>query len=414
MNTMTMNYRFSQRMENLSASLIRQMYNFALSDIPGFVSLGVGVPSFRLPKYISEELTRAVLDDSSINKYVLGRGLFELNLEFAKKLGRENVCIDPEREIITTAGSAGGIFCTLMAIIDKGDEVIIPSPAYSNHIEVIKFAGGTPIYTRLIENESWKLDTKGIEDKITNRTKAIILCNPSNPTGATFTEENLRFVGEVARSENLYVLEDNAYRFAIFDGKEHFTLTSVPEFRDNTIAFFTPSKEYAMSGFRVGWVVARPEVIDRVFDVQDQNYICAPSISQRAALIALKGPQECVEGFKSELQRRRDVMCHRLDELSGVFEYQTPRGAYYVFPRIKVKKVGELNGKARKRLEQIPERFRTKDTELALKLLYESGVVTVPGISFGPNGENHLRLSFAGETASIQEAFDRIERWINR
>ncbi len=411
---MTINYEFSQRMENLSASLIRHMYNFALSDVPGFVSLGVGVPSFRLPKYVSEELSRVVANDADVNKYVLGRGIPELNSEFAKKLGRRNVYIDPEREVITTAGSAGGIFCTLMAIIDEGDEVIVPSPAYSNHIEVVKFAGGVPVYTRLIENELWKLDTKEIENKITSRTKAIILCNPSNPTGAIFPEEDLRFVGEVARSRNLYVLEDNAYRFATFDGKEHFTLTSVPEFRDNTIAFFTPSKEYAISGFRVGWVVSRPDVIDRVFDVQDQNYICAPSISQRAALIALKGPQEYVEGFKAELQRRRDIMCHRLDGLIDVFEYQRPQGAYYVFPKLKVERVGNLNERARQRLEQIPERFRTKDTEFALKLLYESGVVTVPGISFGPHGENHLRLSFAGESASNEDAFDRIERWMNR
>ena len=407
-----MDYRFSERTEKLSPSLIRQMYNFALEDISGFVSLGVGVPSFPLPEHISRGLADKLRYDPNINKYALGRGLSELNSEFAKKLKRKGIEIDSEREVLTTTGSAGGIFCTLMALVAEGDEVIIPDPAYSNHIECVRFAGGIRIHTPLIENEEWRLDTEAIKNSIGNKTKAIVLCNPSNPTGAVFPEEDLRKVGEIARSNGLYLLEDNAYEFLTFDGRDHFSLQSVSRDRDNVISFFTPSKEHAMTGFRVGWVVAHPKVIDKVFAVQDQNYICAPSISQHAALVALQGPQDHVNGFREELARRREVMCQGLDNLAEFLNYQRPHGAYYVFPRIIRSRDTEINENAKRRLKEIPERFRTRDTELALDLLYEAGVVTVPGISFGPAGENHLRLSFAGEESDIQEAFDRINNWL--
>lgn len=409
-----MKYTFSDRAQNIGASLIRQMFNYAARDVQGYVSLGVGVPSFRLPEHVRTQLSNDIENDPNINKYVLGRGLPALNKAVAQKLERKGIYVNPERGILTTAGSAGGIFCTLMTVIDNGDEVIVPSPAYSNHVEVIRFAGGNPVYIPLLETAGWRLDLNAIERAITERTKAIVLCNPSNPTGALFAEADLRTVGELARKRNLLVLEDDAYEFLTYDGNQHFSLASVPGLKDNVIAFFTPSKEYAMTGFRAGWVIANNAIIDKVFDVQDQNYICAPSISQYAALAALTGPQDNVEQFRRELSRRRDIICERLERLP-IFDYQKPQGAYYVFPRLSqgfLERRSSLNGKASERLKEIPERFRTKDTKLALELLYDAGVVTVPGISFGPQGENHLRFSFAAEERDIQEAFDRIERWL--
>jgi len=409
-----MTYRFSERAQNIGASLIRQMFNYAARDVQGYISLGVGVPSFPLPKHVATELAATITSNPHINKYFLGKGLPPLSQAVAKKLERKNIYVDPEREILTTAGSAGGIFCTLMAIVEEGDEVIVPSPAYSNHTEVIRFAGGKPIYVPLLEDKRWQLDINGIGNAITDRTKAIVICNPSNPTGAIFPEKDLRAVGEMVRERDLYILEDDAYEFLTYDGS-HFSLRSVPELKDWVISFFTPSKEHAMTGFRVGWVVGNTDLIDKVFDVQDQNYICAPSISQYAALAALTGPQDHVEQFKKELSRRRDVICGRLDRLSSALDYQKPQGAYYVFPRLHqdvLERKARVNGKASERLEEIPERLRTRDTELALKLLYDVGVVTVPGISFGPEGENHLRFSFAAEEEVIQETFDRIEKWL--
>jgi len=416
-----MEHKIARRAQDVGASLIRQMFVYAQTDltkngIPQYVSLGVGVPSFALPDYTARELSRAVLEyRDRINKYVLGLGLPELNQAVARKLKSNGIYADAEREILITAGSAGGLSWAFQTLVDIGDEVILPSPAYSNHVDGVKIAGGVPVYVPLVEDDGYRLDVGAIQRAITRKTKAIVFSNPSNPTGAVFPEDDLRVVGEMARRHNIYVLEDNAYAFLTYDGIRHFSLAAVPELRENVLSFFTASKEDAMTGFRVGWVVTNPFLIEKMFAMQDQFIISPSSISEYGALFALTGPQDHVEYFRQELSRRRDLICSRLDRLQGVFSYQRPQGAYYVFPRLSqeiLDREVRLTGKAAERLKEIPTRWRTKDTALALALLYEAGVVTVPGISFGPEGENHIRLSFAGEEKDINEAFDRIENWL--
>jgi len=416
-----MEHRIARRAQDVGASLIRQMFVYAQADlrkngIPQYVSLGVGVPSFALPEYTARELSRAVLEyRDKINTYVLGLGLPELNQAVAMKLKSDGINANPDREILITAGSAGGLSWAFQTLVDIGDEVILPSPAYSNHVDGVKIAGGIPVHVPLLEDHRYRLDVGAIQRAITEKTKAIVFSNPSNPTGAVFPEEDLRAVGGIARRHNLYVLEDNAYAFVTYDGIKHFSLVAVPEFRDNVLSFFTASKEDAMTGFRVGWAVTNPFLIEKMFAMQDQFIISPSSISEYGALFALTGPQDHVEYFRQELSRRRDLICSRLDRLQGVFSYQRPQGAYYVFPRFSqpiLDSEVRLTGKAAERFKEIPERWRTKDTAVALALLYEAGVVTVPGISFGPEGENHIRLSFAGEERDINEAFDRIEGWL--
>lgn len=407
-----MQYRFSRRVEGIGPSLIRQMFNYA-SEVPNSVSLGVGIPPFEMPQYVKGRLAEAVNSDPHVNKYTLGNGLPPLNEAFARKLEKKGVYADPKREVLTTAGAAGGIFCTFMALIDDGDEVVLLSPAYSNHISVTRFAGGVPIHIPLAEDKGWKVEPELVEDTITPRTKALVVCNPSNPTGTVFPKEDLLRIGEIAKERGVVVFEDNAYDSIVYEG-EHFSLASNPDFKDNVVAFFSSSKEHAMTGLRIGWVVANSKVIDRVFAVQDQNYICPPSLSQYAALAAMQGPQNHVEEFRQEFARRRELMCQRLDKIG--FEYQRPQGAYYVFPKLPegILEKEPRNKKAWERFREIPEEFRTADTAVALDLLFDEGVVTVPGISCGPYGENHLRFSFAAEEKHINEAFDRTERWLRR
>lgn len=416
-----MEHRLARRAQAVGASLIRQMFVYAQTDltkngIPQYVSLGVGVPSFALPEYTARELSRAVLEyRDRINKYVLGLGLPELNQAVATKLKSAGIDADPEREILITAGSAGGLSWAFQTLIDIGDDVILPSPAYSNHVDGVKIAGGVPVPVPLIEDDGYRLDVGAIQRAITGKTKAIVFSNPSNPTGAVFPEEDLRAVGEIARRHNLYVLEDNAYAFLTYDGIKHFSLAAVPELRDSVLSFFTASKEDAMTGFRVGWVVTNTFLIEKMFAMQDQFIISPSSISEYGALFAITGPQDHVEYFRQELSRRRDLICSRLDRLEGVFSYIRPQGTYYVFPRLSqtiLDSEVKLTGKATERFQEIPEKWRTKDSALALALLYEAGVVTVPGIAFGPQGEDHLRFSFAAEERDINEAFNRIERWL--
>lgn len=407
-----MTYKFARRTEGIGVSLIRQMFNYA-ADVPGYVSLGVGIPPFEMTQYTKQRLVDGIYNNTAINKYTLGKGLPSLNSAFSRKLESKGISADPSAEILTTAGAAGGIFCAFMSMLDDGDEVVMPSPAYSNHISVVEFAGAVPVHVPLDESCGWGLDADKISRAVNDRTKAIVVCNPSNPVGAVFSMEELKSIGEIAKGRKLVVFEDNSYDFLTYDGARHFSLLST-EFRTNTVGFYSSSKEHAMTGLRVGWVVAPKEIIDRTSAVQDTNYICPPSLSQYAALAAMEGPQDHVEQFRMEFQRRRDVICERLDRTG--FEYVKPSGAYYVFPRIPatISDNKPRNKKAEGRFEEIPEKFRTPDTAAALDLLYDKGVVTVPGISFGDFGRNHIRLSFAADEKDINEAFDRIEDWLRR
>ena len=381
---------FAKRVKNIEVSLIRYMPVLA-SKVPGAVSLGQGIPSFELPEYIREKLIEALKTEKDINKYSLEPGLPVLKEEIAKYLERtKGIKVDPERELCITKGAIGGLFCAISTLVERGDEVILLTPAYEPHIEQVKFAEGKPVFVPLIKKGGWRPDFPAIKSAITKKTKAIIICDPSNPTGGVFEKEDLEEIIELALKSDLFIITDETYDFLTYDNKKHFSLLSMPEIRNRLIACFSFSKKYAMTGFRVGFVYASENIMNEILKVHDESTICAPTPSQYAALFALTGPQDYVEKFKEEFTKRRELICQRLDRLNELFEYQKPMGAYYVFPKIKL---------------------ATESLEFSRKLLYEAGVITIPGIAFGLSGEGHIRLSFAGEEEEINEAFDRIEKY---
>jgi aminotransferase len=220
----------------------------------------------------------------------------------------------------------------------------------------------------------------------------VVLCNPHNPTGANFRERDLRAVAELAVEHDLFVIADETYDFLTFDGEPSFSLAPLPELRDRIIATYSFSKKYAMTGWRVGCVYASEGLLDQIMKVHDAVAICAPTVSQIAALAALEGPQDCVAEIRAALEQRRDLICSRLDRLSEHFRYVKPRGAYYLMAR-------SLHPAA-------------SSMTLALRLLNEARVITIPGSAFGPEGEHHVRFSFGGREEEIQEALDRMERWL--
>lgn len=381
---------FAKRVKNIRVSLIREMSVLA-SKVPNAVSLGQGIPSFSLPDIVKEKLIRAIRTREDINKYSLESGMPTLKEEIAKHLERSyGVKINPENELCVTKGAMGGLFCVISALIERGEEVIILTPAYEPHIELVKFAEGKPIFAPLIEKENWRPDIELIKKKITKKTKAIIVCDPANPTGSVFEKKDLQDIAKLAIKHSLYIITDETYDFLTYDGKPHFSLLSFPKAKSRLIACFSFSKKYAMTGFRVGYVVAQERIMNEILKVHDESTICAPTISQYAALFALTSPQGFVEEFKKEFAKRRQLICRRLDKLPELFEYQKPLGAYYVLPKVKLP---------------------IKSREFSLKLLYQARVVTIPGIAFGPSGENHIRLSFAGTEKDINFAFDRIEKY---
>ncbi len=280
----------------------------------------------------------------------------------------------------------------ILKVIDPGDEVILPSPTYSTHIQQVIIASGKPVLVPTIEEEGFIWDIDDIKDAITSRTKAIMYCSPSNPTGTVFSEEQLRQLAEVALENDLMLITDEAYEYFTYNGHKHFSIASIPEMVKNVVSCYTFTKTYAMTGWRIGYLHADEELIPQIAKAHIPFAICAPVVSQYAALAALKGPQECVIEFRNKYLSARNLMCKRLDAFDSVFEYQKPGGSYLMFPRILLEE-GE------------------DSTTFCKKLLREARVSTTPGIAFGPTGEGHLRMSFCVPEEEINIAFDRMEAY---
>ena len=296
-------------------------------------------------------------------------------------------------QIIVTVGAIEGLAASVMATIDPGDEVILPTPTYSTHITQVRLASGIPVLIPLIEENNFALDIAAIKKAITSKTKAIMFCTPSNPTGTVFSEEYLRELAKIALENNLTIITDEAYEYFVFDDEKHFSIASIPELRKNVITNYTFTKTYAMTGWRIGYLHADEEVLTQVKKAHIPFSICAPVASQYAAIAALKGSQECVKEFRHHYLQARNLMCERLDKLDSVFQYNKPGGSYLMFPKISGKQGND-------------------SIAFSKNLLKEARVSTTPGIAFGPTGENHIRLSFCVPEEMINKAFDRMEAYL--
>lgn len=391
----------SHRVSQITVSAIKQMPLLA-SKVPGCVSLGQGIPSPNTPLFIREAVIKALQDDGAVGKYSLQPGVPKLKELIAEDLMRTRNMprVDPDTEIYVSCGGMEALATGIATIVDKGDEVILNSPSYSSHIEQILFAEGVPVFVPLDEGAEWSLNLDALRKAVTKKTKALILCSPSNPTGAVFTETQLREIADIILEHNLFVILDETYDFLVYDDQPYFSLLSMPELKNNVIAACSFSKRYCMTGWRVGYMYAPARIIKQVLKVHDAFAICAPTISQYAAIAALSGTNgkdgpgdESVKELIRTMTARRDLVCSRLDRLSEVFSYAKPRGGYYVFPRYQAKEnIGSM--------------------DFALRLLNEAKVITVPGNAFGPTGEGHIRMSFGAEESELTEAFDRIDSWL--
>jgi aminotransferase len=388
----------AKRVAQIAVSAIKQMPLLA-SQVEGCVSLGQGIPSFATPAFIREAVIEGLRKNDTIGKYSLQPGIPELKIEIAKRLQQtKGIPVNPETDVFVSCGAMEALAAGIATIIERGDEVLLSSPNYSSHIEQILFAEGKPVFVPSIEEAGWSLDIEGFRRAITPMTKAILICCPMNPTGAVFSEQELSAIAQLALDNNLYVIVDEAYDFLVYDDQPYFSLASIPELQHNIIAAYSFSKMFCMTGWRVGYMYASQRIIDQVLKVHDAFAICAPTISQYAALTALKatdGKQGKGDLFIQELTNaldlRRQLICQRLDNLSHIFSYQKPKGAYYIFPKIMLEGINSM--------------------EMALKLLYEAKVITIPGNGFGPTGEGHIRLSFGGTEQQINRAFDRLDEW---
>jgi aminotransferase len=383
--------------KKISLSPIKEM-ELRASRIPGVVSLAQGVPSFDTPEAVKRAAIEAI-ERGKVAKYSLAPGTLEFRETIAQNLERENKFFDFESEIIATAGSIEAITATLLAILEPGDEVLIPDPTYTSYQAAIKVARGAPVFVPLDEENRWSFDIEKFERLITPRTKAFLFCNPNNPTGTIFTRNQLHALAQLAIKHNLYILSDEVYKDFVFDSDERlYSLGELRGIRDRLVYIFSFSKAYAMTGWRIAYLATHQKLAKKILAVHDALVTCAPVVSQYAGMAALELANEDVLKFKEYFQKRRDLTCKRLDKLSHVFEYQKPDSSYFVFPKIKdgiLKKVASDGG----------------SWEFAIQLLEKAKVATVPGVAFGPSGENHIRMCFGRSEEDINIAFDRLEKF---
>lgn len=382
----------SRRVRHIPHSATKQMPVLA-AKVGGCVSLGQGVPSFPTPQHVVDAVCQTLRSESASGKYSLQPGMSELRRAIAGQLQAEKgLCVDPETELAVTAGAMEGLLMAVLTLVEPGEEVILPSPYYPSHVEQILLAEGVPVAVPL--QQDWSLDILAMQNAVTSRSKLIILNSPHNPTGAVFSEQDLRALAELALEQELWVVCDDTYDVFAFDGQRSFSLASIPELRPRLVLVNSFSKRYALTGWRAGYVYAPHEMLDEMLKVHDCSVICAPTPSQHAALAALQGPQDICEEYRDELAARRDLLCSGLDTLAPWFSYVRPGGAFYVMARC--------------------DRRLPDSRELATRLVREARVVTIPGGSFGRGGERHLRLSFGGTREEIGEALQRLQAWLER
>ena len=359
------------------------------SKIPGVVSLAQGIPSFDTPEPIKQKAIKAI-EKGMVAKYSLSPGIPELREAIEENLAQDGMFYDFDSEIIVTAGAIEAITATLITILEPNDEVLIPSPTYTSYQEAIKVAGGKAVFVDLIEDEGWAFSIKNFEEKINSHTKAIFFCNPNNPTGTIYTKKQLLALAELAQKHNLYIITDEVYKDFIYTDEKFFSLAQIPKLRKRIIRIFSFSKSHSMTGWRVGFVHSDSNIIKEILKIHDSLITCAPVVSQYAALGALEMDKNITKFYNQKYLKRRKLICDRLDNLKEIFSYQKPNSSYFVFPKYNLKKDSKT---------------------FAIELLENAKVTVVPGVAFGPNGENHIRLSFGRTSEDINKAFDRIDKY---
>ncbi|MDP3093642.1 MAG: pyridoxal phosphate-dependent aminotransferase [bacterium] len=389
-----MDYKFTQRVQNVPNAGIGAMMRYA-AKYPDVISLGQGTPLFPTPQFIYDYLHVRSKSDPTIGQYSLPKIENELKTLIIKKVERKHGFAPKLEETYLTVGGIGGLFSAIMAFLEKDDEVIYFDPSYPLHLSQIRLAQAKPVFVSYDENNNWSIDLGRLEKAITPKTRMVILTNPNNPTGTVLSEAEIRRLSDIILKNNLILVLDEAYDFLTY-GKELFSPLQIPELRNNLIVCKSFSKEFAMTGWRIGYVYANAEIISKINDVHTYFSISPSTPSIVASIAALSDPrgEEAISYFKTKFTESRQAICERLERLPKLFAFSWPDGAYYAFPRI----VG----------------FDMPALDFAKRLVDEAKVITIPGDSMGPAGKNHLRMSFAADAKLIHEAFDRIDKFAQK
>ena len=380
-------FELSRAAESLQPSGIRKFFDLAAS-MKGVISLGVGEPDFVTPWNVRQACIRSL--EQGYTAYTANAGLLELRQEIAKYLKKQfEVSYDPNDEIIVTVGASQALDVAMRAIINPDDEVLIIEPSFVSYAPLVSLAGGVPVpVATTLENE-FKVQPEQIEAAITAKTKAILLCSPNNPTGAMLNKSELEKLAVIVEKYNLIVLSDEIYAELVYD-EVYTSFASIQNMREHTILISGFSKGFAMTGWRLGMIAAPVQFSELMLKIHQYSMMCAPTMSQFAALEALRGGNDEVIRMRDSYKKRRNFMAASFNEMG--LTCHVPGGAFYVFPSI--------------------ASTGLSSAEFAEQLLLEEQVAVVPGSVFGESGEGFIRCSYATSLEQLMEAMKRMERFI--
>jgi aminotransferase len=377
----------SSKLADVGGLSIRTKLLEMAAKLPDVIAMGRGDPDLATPPHILEAGKKAL--EKGATHYTHVRGNIELRRAIAAKLERENNLIyDPEDEILVTCGGQEAFFLSLFSLVNPGDEVIVPVPRYNAYDEAIKMWGGTPVVVPCVPEEDFAYKPEEIRKCITPRTKAISLVNPGNPVGV-FGPDQVRAIAQVAMDHDLVVISDEIYEHMIFDGTPHLSVAAIPGMRERTITINGPSKSYAMTGWRCGYLAAPRPLCEMLTEPAHTVAICCPAVTQAAALAAYTGPQDCVEEMHQIYDERRLLMMKELDAMG--IRYIKPRGGFYIFADVTS-------------LGLTPDEF-------CLRLLQEAQVMIFPGQLFLDPTNRFVRISLLSPTDRIHTAAQRMRKW---
>lgn len=380
----------SDKITTIKPSGIRKFFNL-VSEMKDAISLGVGEPDFDTPWRIREEGIYTL--EKGKTYYTSNSGLMDLRIEISRYLERRfGLNYDAEKEIIVTVGGSEGIDLAFRAMLNPGDEVIIPEPCYVSYVPCVTLADGVPVTVNLKEENDFKLTKEQLLSAITPRTKILVLAFPNNPTGAVMTKEELEEIAEVVKEKDIFVVSDEIYAELSYGNTRHCSIASIDGMKERTIVINGFSKAHAMTGWRLGYACGPEVIIKQMLKIHQFAIMCAPTNSQYAAVEALRECDDAVEEMRNEYDRRRRFMLSKLRGMGlKVFE---PYGAFYIFPNI--------------------AEFGLTSDEFATRFLTEEKVAVVPGTAFGDCGEGFLRMSYASSLSNLKTAMERLEKFIDR
>jgi aminotransferase len=377
----------AKRLKRIKPSSIREAFSVA-QRIPDVINLGIGEPDFTPPLHVMNAAKNALNEGKT--HYSPSAGIPELCEALAKKARQDyRLEYDPHSEVLVTVGATEAVFLALMALINRGDEVLLFDPGFVCYEPDVLLAGGHPIHVPLLSEDGFRLDADAVMSRITDKSRVIIINSPNNPTGAVFSYDDLLQLSKLVTERDLIVISDEVYEKIVYDGATHFSVATFPRMRERTISVNSFSKTYAMTGFRVGYALGPADLIDPMARVHQCSVACVDGPSQYAAVAALKGSQDCVGAMVAEFDKRRRLMYKRINETKG-FSCSLPKGAFYVFVNIR--------------------QFKESSANFADYLVREGRVAAVSGSAFGKRGEGYLRLSYATTYEKIEEGMNRIEK----